>query len=126
MFKWLHHLLNPHCEHCYEQACDAQVCQSCEILKTQLEISNYEKKKLLDTILSSNQSEVPQEKELPIPIRPKHTPWEVTKNALEAADRKQAELMREHQRTVDELKKNLGPSIEKLEEELGVKEDAHT
>ena len=47
---------------------------------------------------------------------------------LEAADRKKAELMKEHQKTVDELKKNLEPDkeIESLEEELGVQEDART
>jgi len=129
MFKWLHHLLNPHCEHCLEQARDAQICQSCEILKIQLEIVNYDKKRLLEIILSSNQpkSEPVQEQVIHEPIRPGHTPWAVKKEMLESADRKQAELMREYQKTVDELKKNIepDPEIEALEEELGVKEDAN-
>ena len=80
-------------------------CDSCETLRHQLEVVNYEKEKLLDKLL---------DKEFPIEkIRdkveyeqPKLVPWAIRKELLEQEDRIKAKLMRE--------------STEKLEKELEI------
>jgi hypothetical protein len=43
MIKFIHHLLNPHCEHCAEEEREKRVCNSCEVLKMEcarLQIEN--------------------------------------------------------------------------------------
>ena len=70
-----------------------KVCESCETLKQQLEIANYEKKQLLNRML---------EKPEPIPVEPlkeimppKSLPWRARRQILEAEDREKARAMRE-------------------------------
>jgi hypothetical protein len=118
--QWIHHLLNPHCSHCKEEAVDSQVCESCEILKQQLEIANFEKRQLLQAVLdnakSNNQPstvEVNYEQ-----IKPKMATWAMRKQMLEAEDRKQAELMKRSSITEDIVVNDA--EIEALEKQLGI------
>ncbi len=80
-------------------------CQSCETLKHQLDVVNYEKAQLLDKLI---EKEVPiqQIQEIKYNELPKAVPWKVRKELLEQEDRVQARLMRE--------------STEKLEKEVGI------
>ena len=116
MFHWLHHLLNPHCEHCREEKQEASICQTCEVLITQLARAHIEKDNLLSQIERMSNPVVPSQEtsEIPEPLKSRMVPWTIRRNLLEAEDRKKAQLMREV--------KEKNPSIEKLEKEVGIKE----
>jgi hypothetical protein len=89
-------------------------CNSCEILREQLDKSERERGELLHRLLDKDKPEpLPEKAEEHVPIRPQFTPWRVRQQLLEAEDRKQAELMREKHK-----------EIEKLEKELGIEPDA--
>lgn len=90
-------------------------CQSCETLKLQLEIANYEKKELLSTILSfSKPPEIAPAQPLDMEkVKPKLMTWNVRKQMLEAEDRAAAALLAEQRKK----------SIESLEKEVGIKEE---
>ena len=86
-------------------------CETCEILRMQLEKSDAERRDLLHRLLEKDKSEPPStEKEDYQPITPQFIPWRVRQQMLETEDKKKAELMRAH-----------AQQVEKLEEELGVK-----
>lgn len=107
---------------------DKKVCESCETLRTQLEIANYEKSQLLSKILQ----EPPVSKETPTtPIminRPRNVPWRVRQQMLEKEDREKARLIREAPKpstTVAAPSTTILPekeSTEDLEKELDVAE----
>jgi hypothetical protein len=113
MFKWLHHLFNPHCD-----LCDARPkCESCEVLREQLALANAEKDKLLRYVLEPEPSlttpkQGQQDEEEDGPILPKFVPWHVRRQMLESEDRKQAQLLAESKKDQDQaikqLEKNLG------------------
>lgn len=105
--NWIHRLLNPHCSDCKEEREDSLVCKSCETLKSQLDIANHDKERLLNRILAKPESEPVRE---PVEVtRPQNVPWNVRRQMLEREDREKAKLM------------NLAPkpiSTEELEKEL--------
>ena len=77
-----------------------KLCESCEVLKVELANERREKQMLLQHVLSpaSNEPTVQttDDKRVPTPIMPRHTPWKVVQAKLEADDRKEAErIMRE-------------------------------
>lgn len=74
---------------------EEKVCQSCETLRQQLEIANYEKEKLLSKILTTPEKE-PDRTVAPEPqaVRPKTIPWRVRQQMLEHEDREKAKLLR--------------------------------
>lgn len=114
-WRWLHHLLNPHCQQCQDEAIETKVCTSCETLKMQLAIVNSEKSQMLNSILSftkpaENQSSSPIDYEK---VKPKMMTWNVRRQMLEAEDRKSAQILAEQKRK---------ESIEKLEQETGIDE----
>jgi hypothetical protein len=118
MFHWLHHLFNPHCEQCREAADENRVCKSCETLTMQLAIANDEKRQMLNSILSftkpaENQSSPPVDYEK---LKPKMMTWNVRRQMLEAEDRKAAQILAEQ-------KKQQEKEIERLEDEVGIKEE---
>jgi len=81
----------------------------CEVLRTQLDESNRERKELLTRVLNPTQSEpLPIKEEEPQPIRPQVIPWKVRQQMLESEDRKKAQLMRDKKKEIDELEKELG------------------
>jgi len=84
-------------------------CEVCEVLRTQLDESNRERKELLTRVLNPTQSEpLPIKEEEPQPIRPQVIPWKVRQQMLESEDRKKAQLMRDKKKEIDELEKELG------------------
>lgn len=91
-------------------------CQSCNTYKEQLNIVREENKNLLDTILNflKPKEVIFQETKTIEPIKPKAVPWDVRKRQLEENDRINARLKNNHP--------EVAKDIEKLEEELGVKE----
>jgi len=143
MLKWLHRLLHPHCPECAEEKKDSKVCPSCEVLKQQLEYANYEKKLLLNSIISPRQTQdIPKEVVFPESISKAGIPWAVRKQMLEAEDRKKAALMREAEAAKLKLAADTarGPSgglavavpfssnaeaerISELEKELGISDE---
>lgn len=81
-------------------------CSTCEVLRTQLDESNRERRELLNRILDKGKPEpLPTEVEEQKPIQPQFIPWRVRQQMLEAEDRKKAELMRQKN---EELEKELG------------------
>lgn len=116
MFKFLHHLLNPHCEHCREEREDARVCASCEILKLEIERLRLENARLLHRILEKPQEEVRHDTSDLQPIMPKTIPWNTRRQILETQDRD----------TAQRLKENLRTSTDDLEKELGIVENERT
>lgn len=97
-------------------------CETCEVLRAQLDESNRERKELLHRLLDSNKSEpLPEKVEELQPIRPVNIPWRVRQAMLEAEDRKQAQLLKA--KKVEMSQSNQSNDINKLEAELGI-EDA--
>ncbi len=119
---WIHHLINPHCLHCQEIREENLVCKSCEILKQQLEIANYEKKQLLDSIVNSLRPREETAKEINYEaVRPKMTAWKVQRQMLEAEDRERARILREQNKLDDiSMDKDLNLEIEELEKRVGI------
>jgi len=86
-------------------------CETCEVLRTQLDESNRERKELLQRILDKDKIEPPPtEKEEMKPITPQFTPWRVRQQMLEVEDAKKAALMRERAKEIESLEKELGVS----------------
>lgn len=102
--NWFHHLFNPHCPDCIS------ICPSCEVLKGQLEVVNYEKKQLMDRLFNPPVPSVEIQPNREVSI-PKNIPWAVRKQMLEAEDRVRAKLMREAPTPI---------STEGLEKELDI------
>ena len=98
---------------------ESRVCESCETLRHQLEVVNFEKKQLLDKLLNPEKPEPVKEPALIIP--PKGIPWAVRKQMLEQEDREKAKLMREAPKPVslEELEKDFGFAAKEREEKTG-------
>lgn len=86
-------------------------CKSCEVLQRQLEIVNFEKKQLLETILEGNKPKIETVTIAPSePIKPRNVSWAVKRQMLEQEDRKRAILEREKQEEIEKLEKEVGIS----------------
>lgn len=123
--KWLHHLFNPHCEECLADEQEKKICESCEILKHQLNVSNTEKAKLIDALINQNKGESISITEEPLVIpKPRFPVWSVQRQQLEMAERRKAEQIRNNKESeLKEVKKSVeikDTSLEELEKELGV------
>lgn len=116
--NWIHHLLDPHCEHCLD--IDRQkreidraftICESCETLKHQLEIANQVNMQLVDKI-----THIPAE---PKVIESEERPRAVGKRFIPHAVRREM-MLREDQNTAvlmaNKLKemKNAGVNTDKV------------
>jgi hypothetical protein len=119
MFKWIHHLLEPHCEQCKAELEEQKVCASCEVLRHQLEIANYEKKQVLQALLDSSKPVQPEERVQvnPESLKPRAIPWMVRKQMLEAEDKEKAKVIVRNRKLQEQAKDN---SVNELEKELGV------
>ena len=99
---WIHHLFQPHCEQCKNDSEEREVCKSCEILKQQLEIANFEKSQLLNMITSKpapeERAEINYDK-----VKPKMITWRVRQQMLEAEDRERARILREQRKSDDKV-----------------------
>ena len=88
---------------------EALPCNTCEVLRAQLDESNRERRELLNRILERDRPEpLPVEKEEMKPIQPQFTPWRVRQQMLEQEDRKQAELLKKKAEEIENLEKELG------------------
>ena len=84
-------------------------CETCEVLRFQLDESNRERKELLSRALAPAQTEplsTPVE-ELE-PIKGQFIPWRVRQQMLEAEDRAKAKLMQDKVNEIADLEKELG------------------
>lgn len=102
MFNWLHHLLNPHCDHCLAEHDKEQFCKSCDILKMELAIVREQNKQLLDTILDFTKPKVEE-----TPVRevnsfvPQVRTWKQKQRLLEEEDRVRAKVIAEMEKELD-------------------------
>lgn len=110
--------MNPHCEHCKEELEDSHICQTCEILKSELSHSRQENRLLIEKITRTETDNPPVTipHEPAVPVR-QNVPWHVRRQMLEASDREKAKAMREAAKPVSD-------SNESLEKELGVQSNA--
>jgi len=89
------------------------VCETCEILRFQLEESNRERKDLLHRLLDKEEPKPPQiadEEMKPIPSQ--FVPWRVRQQMLEAEDRQKARLLNDKAKEIADLEKEVGISEE--------------
>lgn len=103
-----------------------ETCKSCETLKEQLDIANAEKQQLTATLLNLLKPKVYEQPAQELaPIAPKLAMFSRRKAALEAADREKARTLANSRNigTPDNNPNQVKDNIEKLEAELGVKED---
>lgn len=161
--KWLHRLLNPHCAHCmvedskkYEYALKLEVakvhhiteqkrldnereefehhCETCDVLKHELELLRNERDTLLNKIIKSPVDIEPKRNTGELkPIIPvtRHQPFAARRQALESADRERARALRDATKdtaitsgTTIIGDKTSSQSIEELERELAIEDNA--
>jgi hypothetical protein len=115
MFKWLHHLLNPHCEHCLDEKREEKVCPTCEVLSRQLEVSNQLNRDLLNKLTDKPVEVERKFSENPSPIMSRHIPFSVRRQTLERESRIESQLKKEAPKPVEASKTN-----EELEKEIGI------
>lgn len=85
-------------------------CNTCDVLRDQLEQSNVERRELLQKLLDRGVAEpapslVSEELK---PITPQFIPWRVKQQMLEQEDAQKAKLMREKQKEITQLEQELG------------------
>lgn len=121
--KFFHEFLHPHCQDCFhtrevelEELRDSKICKSCETLRVQLEISNFEKKQLLDKLLHKDDVIQPPQQDYQ-PIMPKNIPWGVRRQMLEEESKRAAALLKEREK---EIKVTVNGKVEAIEKELGI------
>lgn len=87
---------------------EARICESCEILKHQLEVVYYEKKALLDRLLEKPIVETTKESNV-VTLPSRDIPWNVRRQLLETEDRERAKLLRNAPNAVstEQLEKDL-------------------
>jgi hypothetical protein len=112
LIRFFHHLFNPHCRECELEL----ECKTCDTLRQLLEEERFEKKKLIEVIVTLTQPKQEVEKE-PITIKyeelkPKHVPWRIKKQLLEEEDRKAAELLNNKNKIDEKLEKELLQEVE--------------
>jgi hypothetical protein len=109
--KFWHHLTEPHCDACRAEIEEMRACASCETLRQQLEIANYEKRELLNKLIRPEPVvNEPNFNEL----RPKTVPWRVKREELEAEDRKRAAILKEKEKELNQVKSD----VDELEKEV--------
>lgn len=126
MMKWIHHLLNPHCEHCADEKRESRACNSCDILTRENERLRFENDKLLNHLLHpSEQVEVKQSPE-EYKSLVKHLSWQARRQLLETESKEAAKVLRarEKELATSVTTPGINKSItEELEKDLGI-EDA--
>jgi hypothetical protein len=94
-------------------------CNTCEVLRAQLDESNRERRELLNRLLEPSKPEpLAVEKEDFKPIQPAFVPWRVRQQMLESEDRHQAALLKNRQVEIEKLEKELLPEVP-VESKLG-------
>lgn len=107
---------------------ESKICKSCDTLRTQLEIANFERKQLLDALITPKSiTPEPIGATQPEQLKPKNIPWAIRRQMLEAEDRQKAKILRAHDLSSPSggIKVNIPETntIEELEKELGIEYD---
>src|SRR5215203_6618158 len=125
MFGWLRELLDIKYEFLERRTrvvVEEKVCQSCEILKEQLNIANFEKRELLNRITRPDEQTTPPLTTL-TPIMPRMLPWKVKQQMLQAEDRHKAQLLgNAPKESTEDLEKDLQVAEQTRESEATTKE----
>lgn len=113
--KWLHKLLNPHCEHCLDEEREARICMSCEQLQAENARLIRQNEILLARVMerpesTTERTNAPE----PAPVLKPRMPWAVKRQILEKEDRETAKKMKEAAKPDNAI------STEELEKELEV------
>jgi hypothetical protein len=99
-----------------EERAETRVCESCETLKRQLEIRNHEYELLLNRFLEKPAPVV--EDKTPVALTsPRHIPWRIRQQELEAADRQRAALLKNAPKPIEVAPVEI-PSTDELEKEV--------
>lgn len=84
-------------------------CQTCEVLRLQLDESNRERRELLARLLEKDTPEPVEPVEVePKAITSQFVPWRVRQQMLEAEDRHKASLLKNKQKEISALEEELG------------------
>lgn len=85
-------------------------CETCEVLRIQLARSERKCDELLEKLLSKQETEpIPVDKEELQPIKTTNfVPWHIRQQMLEAEDRKKAELVKQREKEIAALERELG------------------
>jgi hypothetical protein len=112
MFQWLREL--------NDILRERRVCNTCEVLRIELEKERREKQSLLDHILTPRTQEPQVQTENPQPVFTPKRPWRMVQKELELKDRA------EHQRILREVEDKIAAkpvdssAIQQLEKNLGI------
>lgn len=114
MFGWLREFLEIRADF-KDRKRSSGICDSCETLKMQLAIANDEKKSLLNRLLEKPEKEVTTDiTELKAVLPNRHLNWNAKRQALEASDRKAAQILKERTAEINRI------PTEDLEKELDI------
>lgn len=84
-------------------------CATCEVLHEQLANSERERRELLHRLLDKDRPEpLSTVSEEHVPIQPQFIPWRVRQQMLEQEDRAKARLMKDKEKEIESLEKELG------------------
>ena len=112
MFKWIHHILNPHCKDCELEAENKKnnlaLCNSCETLREQLSFERREKDYLLRKLIepTAPKEEVPIKLDEMEPIHSKHVLLSARRQMMEENSRAAAEILRKKNQELEDLALN--------------------
>lgn len=91
-----------------------QSCQSCEILRDQLEKVERDRSELLSRLLDKPKAEpLPEKTEDFKAITPQFVPWRVRQQMLEQEDRAAAKIMKDRTKEIADLESELGVGVAK-------------
>jgi hypothetical protein len=121
MFKWLHHILDPHCLDCREEYLDSMVCDSCNTLRQENIALRKHNDHLIEALLDKVKDKVEQiPTELivqqPVNLGKNQLSWHARRQMLETEDRAAAKVLRDKKKEMEPV----SASISELEQELGV------
>lgn len=97
---------------------DREVCRTCEVLKEQLAIERQFNKVMFEKLTKEETRVEYQPLQERVPIIPKHIPWAVQRQMLEAEDRRKAQVLRQNTENL----KQRDSTVEELEERIGITE----
>lgn len=130
MFKWLHHLFNPHCESCFleeqrllEFESRKDSCRTCEVLEMTNAELRADNQRLLEIVLKGEERiEYKQEPQQFNPIKTMPTLWKHRRASLELADKMRAEEIKAAERAMQDKAIELKSSktTEDLEKNMDV------
>lgn len=105
MIKWLHHLFNPHCPDCLSEKMEQSYCNSCDVMKMEVERLRQENTRLLNIII---EPKVESRPEIDLndlkPLQPRYIPLSVRRERFEAEDRRIAQRLKEEAPVPDKVK----------------------